>query len=384
MGEKKQNPRGVTIRRHKNSETINITFTYKGVRCREPLNIPVTQSNINYASRLLGEIKNKIERDLFNYADYFPSSSKLRFFGKVIEGVTIKSYLDEYIKTSELRKLSPSTIDGYKKVINSISHFHKIAVSQLTPAMVKNWIKQQNTTTKTIRNKLSVLRSALDEAVTDGVISINPISLITIDRYREKGTTDSSSPGYEVDPFTPEEISLILKNCQYQQWKNLFQFALRTGLRSSELCALRWIDIDFDKKSAHIQTAKVVGVIKGTKTKAGNRDIDLDSIAIVTLLNQKEFTYSYGDFVFYDPKAKRPWDGANAIRKKAWLPTLKKANIRYRNPYQTRHTFATMHISQGANLFWLSQQMGHKGPEMLFRKYGSYLKEYDGKTSKEP
>ena len=51
MGAKKQNPRGVTIRKHKASETINITFTFKGVRCREPLSLPVTQSNINYAGR---------------------------------------------------------------------------------------------------------------------------------------------------------------------------------------------------------------------------------------------------------------------------------------------------------------------------------------------
>ncbi|EFL91459.1 hypothetical protein REG_1604 [Candidatus Regiella insecticola LSR1] len=59
---------------------------------------------------------------------------------------------------------------------------------------------------------------------------------------------------------------------------------------------------------------------------------------------------------------------------------MKRAGIRYRNPYQTRHTFATMHISQGANLFWLASQMGHKGPEMLFRHYGAYLKEYSEMT----
>lgn len=49
----------------------------------------------------------------------------------------------------------------------------------------------------------------------------------------------------------------------------------------------------------------------------------------------------------------------------------------------TRHTFATRNISQGVNLFWLAGQMGHKGPEMLFRHYGSYLKEYDGNTTKQ-
>ena len=70
--------------------------------------------------------------------------------------------------------------------------------------------------------------------------------------------------------------------------------------------------------------------------------------------------------VFEDPKTNKPWASADAIRKKAWVPTLRKAGVRYRNPYQTRHTFATKHISQGVNLFWLAAQMGHKGPEMLF------------------
>ncbi|GAA6599980.1 hypothetical protein BME65_11085 [Klebsiella pneumoniae] len=45
------------------------------------------------------------------------------------------------------------------------------------------------------------------------------------------------------------------------------------------------------------------------------------------------------------------------------------------------HTFATRHISRGANLFWLASHMGHKGPELLFRHYGRYLKEYDNSTS---
>lgn len=63
------------------------------------------------------------------------------------------------------------------------------------------------------------------------------------------------------------------------------------------------------------------------------------------------------------------------------MPTLRKAGVRYRNPYQTRHTFATKHISQGVNLFWLAAQMGHKGPEMLFRHYGRYLKDYDNNST---
>jgi len=373
-------PRGVTIRKHRNGETINITFTYKGVKCREPLsNLDVSPKNIKYAERTLGEIHNKIERGTFVYAEYFPRSARLKIFGNAATGKTVKMYLDEYLMICETRKLSPSTIGGYKKCRSALSSLHIFPASELTPAALKTWIQSQKTTLKTIRNQLSFLRSALDEAVTDGVLQINPVSLVTASRYQSSKTDEESD--YIVDPLSPAEVEALLHAAGNKQWENLFRFAIETGMRSSELCALRWCDIDFIGKTAHVQNASVVGVIKGTKTKAGTRKIELTDEALYALAYQKPFTFMKDAMVFEDPKTENPWAGADAIRKKAWVPTLRKAGIRYRNPYQTRHTFATRHISHGANLFWLASQMGHKGPEMLFRHYGMYLKEYDNNTS---
>ncbi|EPU1406957.1 Arm DNA-binding domain-containing protein [Klebsiella michiganensis] len=372
-------PRGVTIRKHRNGETINITFTYKGVKCREPLsNLDVIPKNIKYAERTLGEIYNKIERGTFVYAEYFPRSTRLKIFGNVSAGKTVKMYLDEYLVICETRKLSPSTIGGYKKCRSALSSLHMFPASELTPAALKTWIQSQKTTLKTIRNQLSFLRSALDEAVTDGVLQINPVSLVTASRYQSSKTDEKSD--YIVDPLSPAEVETLLRSTSNKQWENLFRFAIETGLRSSELCALTWRDIDFIGKTAHVQNASVVGVIKGTKTKAGTRKVELTEQALYALTCQKPFTFMKDATIFEDPKTEKPWASADAIRKKAWVPTLRKAGIRYRNPYQTRHTFATRHISQGANIFWLASQMGHKGPEMLFRHYGSYLKEYDSHT----
>lgn len=386
MGSQKQAefslPRGVTVRNNKTKQTIVITFTYKGVLCREPLSrLTVDNKNIKYAERLLAEIQNNIERSTFNYAKYFPESKKLPLFGINNKIKTIIDYLDEYLVICETRNLSPSTIGGYKKCKSALSDLHKLQVTSLTPAIVKNWIQKQSTSLKTIRNQLSFLRSAIDEAITDGVISINPVSLVSASRYQSKGGTTESS--YIVDPLSPKEVSALLLAAKYEQWKNLFRFAINTGLRSSELCALKWSDIDFIERTAHVQSASVVGVIKETKTKAGTRKVELNDEAMKSLKEQKQFTFMKDGVIFEDPKTNQAWASADAIRKKAWVPTLKKAGIRYRNPYQTRHTFATRNISQGVNLFWLAGQMGHKGPEMLFRHYGSYLKEYDGNTTKQ-
>lgn len=382
MGQTKQStlPRGVMIRKHRTGETINISFTFKGVHCREPLsNLEVNTKNIKYAERLLGEIYNKIEKGIFSYVEYFPKSSKLKIFGSKHRGRNINEYLDEYLDICETRGLSPSTINGYRKCKSALSVLHDLSVVDLTPGILKTWIQKQKTSLKTIRNQLSFLRSALDEAVTDGLIPSNPASLVTASRYQAKNSVSDSD--YIVDPLSPDELNAILKSARYEQWGNLFKFAVNSGLRSSELCALSWSDIDFIGKTAHVQAASVIGVIKGTKTKAGTRIVELNEDAMAALSNQKPFTFLKNETIFEDPKTNLPWAGADAIRKKAWVPTLQKAGVRYRNPYQTRHTFAIKHISNGVNLFWLASQMGHKGPEMLFRHYGAYLKEYDGNTS---
>ena len=67
-------PRGVTIRRGKNSESLQIAFTYRSIQCRESLHMPATAGNIRYADRLRNEVLAEIERDTFNYQKKFPES----------------------------------------------------------------------------------------------------------------------------------------------------------------------------------------------------------------------------------------------------------------------------------------------------------------------
>lgn len=120
MGKKEQGspslPRGVTIREGKHGSSIVLTFTYKGVLCREPL--PTTEVNaktIKYAERLLGEVKNKISLNQFVYVDYFPKSKKLGMFGCINPTKTASTYMTEYLEICKKRNLSPSTIEGYEK-----------------------------------------------------------------------------------------------------------------------------------------------------------------------------------------------------------------------------------------------------------------------------
>lgn len=54
---------------------------------------------------------------------------------------------------------------------------------------------------------------------------------------------------------------------------------------------------------------------------------------------------------------------------------MKRAGVRYRNPYQTRHTFASVMLAAGHDPKWVATQMGHETTEMLERTYGKWIKQ---------
>jgi integrase len=73
--------RGIRLRKNQRTESIQLTFNYRGVECRETLRLAHTDKNVRYAVRLRGEIINAIEHGTFRYQDYFPSSRRARVFG---------------------------------------------------------------------------------------------------------------------------------------------------------------------------------------------------------------------------------------------------------------------------------------------------------------
>ncbi len=361
-------PEGVEIRRGK---TLRIIFRYRGVRCRESLKLTATASNIKYAANLRGEILNGIARGTFNYAVYFPQSKNARKFGyKPPSNITIGEMLNEYLDLVK-RTLEVSTYDGYYKKTHRylMPAFKDIPVRELTPALIREWVKDFNLTLKTIQNALTPLRAIIATALIDEIIDKNPLDHIFVAKLVNKETSESD---YEVDPFDKKEIEAILNSAE-EQIRNFFQFAFFSGLRTSELIALEWGDIDWIHGQVHVDRAFVSGIIKKTKTSAGKRLVLLLPPALEALKSQKAFTFMQGKTIFHAPFSSQPWSSPFQIRHSAWLPLLRRAGVRYRNPYQTRHTYASMMLSNGENIMWVAKQMGHANIETVIKYYGRWI-----------
>jgi integrase len=355
--------------------TIEIDFYYAGQRCRERLKLKPSPTNLKRAAQHRASILAAIDHGNFDYAVTFPKSKRAATLTKH-PGLTntLTTYLDTWLENKR-PTIKASTYEGYLRAINGliIPELGSTPLAELRRGNIKNMAAGMSAGNKRIANVLSVLRSALQDALIDDLIETNPLAGWT---YRK-----TAPPKYEndVDPFDSIEQVTILRHLEGQA-RNLIQFALWTGLRTSELVALNWIDIDFERGEIRVrraQTQAAKNVDETTKTKAGTRTVKLLPPALAALVEQKDHTFLKNLEIFQNPRTNERWTGDQPIRKTLWVYALKRAGVRYRNPYQTRHTYASMMLSAGEHPMWVAQQMGHTDWGMIRRIYGHWIPEAD-------
>jgi integrase len=352
--------RGVIAR---GNTSIQIAFALNGQRCRETLAIPPTPANLKYAAQKRAAILFEIEKGSFDYRAHFPNS-RSTVANSVRSGshTTIEHALKEWLRSSEKRH-AYSTVRGYGSAVHFylIPNFGHFRLNELERSHIEQWINSAAISPKRINNTLIPLRQIYENAFVDGVIVSNPLTRIKNLKVQSR----------EPQPFTPNEIEKILTALEGPE-KNLIQFAFWSGLRTSELIGLAWANVDLENNRIYVRQSIVHGRLKDTKTSAGDRIVELQPLARVALISQKAISCN-PYFVFFDPKTKQHWKDDQVIRKRIWIPALRKAGVNYREPYQTRHTFASRMLTDGRNPMWVAAQMGHRDWGMIRKVYGRYI-----------
>ncbi|NHZ32630.1 site-specific integrase [Massilia sp. CCM 8692] len=158
------------------------------------------------------------------------------------------------------------------------------------------------------------------------------------------------------------------------QEHNVFQCAFATGMRPSEYIALAWPAVSFDEVCISVEAAFVDGEARDTaKTDAGLRQIDMRRGAMEALQAQAAFTGNRKNLVFHNPNYGMQWAGDKPIHRR-WRRILKQAGVRYRNPYQTRQTFASSLLMPGELPLYIASQMGHTDTTMITETYGKWIR----------
>jgi integrase len=354
---------GVEVR----GNSIRVQFTFNGEVLRRTLNLegkPLTPTaaNLKYAHRLAAEIRERIRFGSFSLAEYFPAD------GEVGQPLTVGTQLDDWLAA---QRLEVSTNAGYSSAIR----FWKAAVCDRRGAklgdrpvrMLKHsdvltaLASRPDLTGKTVNNYVSVLRKAMELAVTDKTISTNPVSAVARAKHQKPLP----------DPFSREEAESIVADMAAHYpapITNYVEFKFFTGLRTSESFGLRWRDVDLAGKHLLVHRAIVRGVEKlNTKTNTA-RQVNLNSRALAAVQRQRKHTQIRDEHVFLDPRYEEPWFEERAFRRSYWEPTLRRLGLRYRPPYNTRHTYATMMLMAGMTPAFCAKQLGHS-VEMFLRTH---------------
>ncbi|WP_373753614.1 tyrosine-type recombinase/integrase [Neisseria weixii] len=358
---KKSIPTGIVPR----ESSIKIWFMYQGKRVWESLPLSPTPANIKHAARVRDEIINRIAIGAFEYHEFFPESKR-----------ATKSATPTFQEMAERWLLSKSqqaqsTLYGYRKMLRN--HVYPAIgnkpIDKITYSRLAVLLAGLDVSAKTRNNIATVIRQPFLLAVRDGLIKDNPA------QHLENAKAQKVSP----DPFTVSEMEAILENLD-SDWKNYFEFAFFTGLRTSELAAVTWQDVDFRRQTVRIDKAFVLGEVKDTKTHSA-RDVELNSRALAALKRQEMKTGLKNGVIFTNPKTKQRIENDKTAYR-PWALAIKKAGIRHRKPYNTRHTFATLNLMAGANPMWVARQLGHTTMKMLLENYSRWIDSADKQREK--
>mgnify|MGYP002626486227 CR=1 FL=1 len=151
-----------------------------------------------------------------------------------------------------------------------------------------------------------------------------------------------------------------------------------TIMRISELLALTWQDINFQKREIHIHTSKQKGVqeFNDPKTKAGNRHIPIISDKLLKTLKgyrNADGVIKMQGFVF-ETANKGAMDYHRVLS--CWQHIQKLTGIK-KNIHTFRHTFSTYLLEKGIPVAEVSRILGHADATITYGMYVHAIPNYN-------
>ncbi len=288
---------------------------------------------------------------------------------KKVEKMTLEYYLNRRLNNAKvLREGSQITYKQYHKFL--LGYFGGICVNDIGREEIEKfylYLGSQNISKLRARIIVRFLKASLDMALYDEVISRNPIFPTKFSMLKESK---------KIEPFSLLEVKRILEVAQgkdYPKWfGNLLKVAFFTGMRCGELFALTKNDIDFKRNKISILKAikQHNGKASEPKTTSGIREIDLLPPVREALLAQIEA--QGGKTYLFSHKSGKPFR-KSADFLELWTSALNEAGLKYRTFYTTRHSFASIMLSEGEEAMWVSKTLGHENLNITLEYYARFL-----------
>jgi len=311
--------------------------------------------------------------------------------------VTVEQLIMEWLMKYKRVSVTARTLEFYLSISKAIIFpaIGSVPIQKLTANQIQNVITdlsiKQSKSYRTVKAFRDTLRQALNWAIDLNLIVTNPA---------EKTNLPKNDRNPEKESAKAIPVSLRATILQAAENDTIMKPAILTlmflGLRSAELLALRWKDVNFDDGSVTILNAisirpdfddfgnhtKRQTVVTSPKTVAGYRTLQAPPMVIDALKEWKSYIDAkkpeHSDFVFCSTKSGN-MRTYNAFRT-SYRNFLKRNDLDGYNIslHSYRHTFATLLLEKNVNPKIVSKLLGHADISITLGTYSHVMKEVYG------
>ena len=341
---------------------LQLRWRYQGKRYYLSLGLPDDAINRIAAQRRVDTIRLDMVSGNFD-----PTLVKYQGGSRPVAGQNLGAVaLFEQFTEGKAKRLEVATLQKYAALTTWLrEHFGDRPATDKDADRFIDWLLE-NLAPVTVQDRLSLLKAAWIWGLAQGLVTGNPWADLKVRK----------PPKQRPKAFTGDEVQAILKGFEgsryYRHYYDFVRFRLNTGCRTGEAIALRWRHLNEDCTVIWIGEAMTKGVVKAPKTGKA-REVRLGAKLAEMLQNRMTEDVEPDDLVFPAPRGGSLDEKNFAVR--AWSKILEAAEIPYRKPYNTRHTFVSHCLERGMNPVEVAAITGHD-VRTLYRDYAGLIKSH--------
>lgn len=289
---------------------------------------------------------------------------------------TLKQYCEAVYMPDLTVHCSENTRASYQSNLNNWIYpaLGDLKLPEITAPQIEalfSSMQKEKKAHSTVLKVYTVLNGVFKKAYKGKGAAENPMLIVDRPRPR-KGEVRKKQP----EAYTAKEI-LYIREClenEPLEWRALIYFMSDSGLRRGECCALQWKNIDFKTG-----TVRICGSLNYTPNKGVYMDttkadkiwtIDIDPYVVELLRQVKLEQMRQGRVSAYVFTKKGSTDPIHPQSPTKYLKKMEaKYGIHHLHPHKLRHSFASIAITNGADVASVSEKLGHSDPAVTLRMY---------------
>lgn len=304
------------------------------------------------------------ERERLEAAQKELEAAKIKTFRQYVQAVYMPSVA---VRCAENTRTSyQGNLDNW--ILPAIGAYKLPEITSAQISALLRSMQAQGKSHGTVVKVYTILKGIFKAAYMEDLIGRNPMDKVQRPTPR-KDEIKSAEPA----SCTVAEIRRIFAALEQEplKWQAFIRLLIDTGIRRGECCGLQWRDIDFKESTITITGnlcyTPAKGVYMDTPKNGKTRTIDVDPLVMTLLQQYRRQSMTLSPYVFTQDGSTDPMHPQSPGR------YLQNFSRRYGftglHPHKLRHSFASIAITNGADVASVSEKLGHSDKAVTLRMY---------------